>query len=84
MDKLDTLLKTNRISRDEYLIYVIFETNELGKELLKTFIDLAVMNNVGKPTNAVFAWHDGRLSVFRDIKKIIFEINKKIEELSNE
>lgn len=83
---IEELLKAGKIKRFEYLVYALFECNELGREffdkmLLDTFMEEPDTMDDGGIKLAVL---DGRRSLFRDIKRALINIQQKIKEAAND
>jgi len=73
-NKLKNLLSTNRINKDEYDIYLVFEMFDLGRLLLKNMCDAVLLEEPLDMRGVTFAWHDGRRSCWRHIKLIINKV----------
>lgn len=79
-DKLNRLLSKKIISKSIYDTYLLFELNELGRNYLNNSLDSIYMeqpeeSNVNDP----YPWHDGRRSVWRDIKIVIEKVKIELE-----
>lgn len=81
MESLQRLLSSNSINIAQYDTYVLFEINELGREYLKNILESSFLEKAefGKMRDS-YAWHDGRKSVWRDIKLTILEIDRLLGE----
>ncbi len=79
MDKLKSLLNEGKISKIEYKTYIAFMGNDVAKEFLALMLDSIVMEEPETPTSELFIWHDGRRSVWRDIKMMINKVNDILE-----
>lgn len=79
---LDDLLGTKRITQAEYDLYVLFQSNELGRKCLNRMIDEAFMDEPKEKefSGEGFAFYDGRRSVLRDIRRAIDHVNYVISE----
>lgn len=79
----ENLVRSGKISQYEYDIYIMYEGSDLGRRMLKEHLMSAVMEDpLDNPKAAraqVFAWQDGRRSVWRDINLIIIKINMLME-----
>lgn len=76
---LDDLYKTKRISRWEYRTYLVFAGDDVGQEYLKETIDMMFMEEPQVMSAESITFSDGRRSVWRDIKRIIESVKKKME-----
>lgn len=77
-NKLNQLLKKDEINKDQYNLFMLFG-HGLGHEFLKNQLFHIVMEESPKPTEAGFAWIDGRRSVWRDIQHTLTHINQLLE-----
>ena len=82
---IDELLKAGKITRYDYLVYALFECNELGREFFSnmlndTFMDEPVSMDDG---GIKLAFLDGRRSVYRDVRRAFIHIQKMIKDASN-
>jgi hypothetical protein len=82
---IDDLLKAGKITRYDYLVYALFECNELGREFFSSMLNDTFMD---EPTSMEdggikLAFLDGRRSVFRDMHRAFFHIQKMIKENNN-
>lgn len=84
MDKLKGLLETKAISRFEYLTYLVFQGDDVGKEYLAMRVDMAFMEEPDVMGGESILWHDGRKANWREIKFIIKKIERLIEQGVNE
>lgn len=82
-DKLNALLATKHISKHEYDTYMLFAVSQVGQEYLKYRVESAFMEEPHQSSGVDFAWHNGRMSVFRDIKMIIDRVNEELERQNN-
>ncbi|WP_218814184.1 hypothetical protein [Rickettsiella endosymbiont of Dermanyssus gallinae] len=79
IEKLNTLLSARKISKEQHDLYLLF-TQPLGAEFLKNKLMSVAMEESPRPTNAAFAWTDGRRSVLRDWHNTINHIDYLLEE----
>ena len=79
MDNLKSILNEGKISKIEYKTYLTFMGNDVAREFLAFMLESIVMEEPSTPTNDLFAWHDGRRSVWRDIKVMINKVNDILE-----
>ena len=79
---LEGLLKTQKISQEEFELYQLFQANELGRKCLErmTFDTFMDEPNDKDRSGVGFAFFDGRRSVFRDIRRVILFVENKIKE----
>lgn len=78
MEAID-LLEEGKIDRAEYHTYLLFEEIDHGRDYLKNMFEAVCMEEPDSfSSESPFAWQDGRRSVFRDIKRIINEVNIKL------
>lgn len=84
MSIINRLVSLEIISQFEYDAYVFFEANETGRECLKKMLEQIVLEPSTFCKRDSFAWHDGRRSVWRDIKLAIKKVNYEIEEFSHD
>lgn len=78
MSKLDNLKKEGRITEVEYMNYLLYATSDLGIRYLKISIDGILMEEPITPTSELFVWHDGRRSVWRDIKRMVDRVDNML------
>lgn len=83
---IEELLKADKISRFDYLVYALFECNEFGREffsnmLIDTFMEEPLRMESG---GIKLAFIDGRRSVFRDIRRALFTVKQKLQEVDND
>lgn len=75
MSELVGLLNQKKITQFEYKSYLLFQVNDDGREYLKQVCEMYWLE---EPANlereTTFAWKDGRLSVWRDIKLAIAQV----------
>jgi len=83
MDKLQRLLHEGKISKIEYKTYITFVGNDVAKEFLVYMLESIVMEEPQQPSMELFVWHDGRRSVWRDIKIIINKVNDVMEKYND-
>ena len=78
---IEELLKANRISLEDYKLYMLYQVNELGREVLDKMMYETFMDEpLGKEYKGVgFAFFDGRRSVFRDIRRAILNIEYELK-----
>ncbi len=77
--KLDNLYKEGKINQMEYWAYILFAMNDIGIPFLSKTIEASFMEEPADPRHELFEWHDGRRSVWRDIKRIINNIERQME-----
>lgn len=78
--RLRSLVDTAVISRREYETFMVFQSNDIGRQFLTNMMNSIVMEEpVHMPTGVLFAWHDGRRAVWRDIQMIIDKVNFEME-----
>ena len=75
-NKLSNLRREGKISEMEYLNYLLFSTSDLGINYLKKMLEGILMEEPLTPTTELFVWHDGRRSVWRDIKRMIDNVDR--------
>jgi hypothetical protein len=82
---IEELLKSKKISQEQFDIYQLFHINELGRKTLDRMTYFYFMEEPKEKEfiGEGFAFYDGRRSVFRDIHRIIFSINDIIKEATN-
>lgn len=73
-DTLTALLREGKITHYEYCTYLLFAGNDVGAQYLKDSIESSFMEEPIDPKKTLFIWHDGRRSVWRDIKSILNKI----------
>lgn len=83
-NRLVSLVRQGKITDFEYLTYLVFTGDDVGERYLRMQLDSIVMEEPIEPTESLFAWHDGRRSVWRDIKRMIDMVNKELEETQND
>ena len=83
MNKLQSLLHEGKITKREYKTYITFIGNDVAKEFLADMLDSIVMEEPQQPTDTLFIWHDGRRSVWRDIKIMINKVNDVMEQYND-
>lgn len=76
---LDDLVKTKKISRFEYLTYLVFTGDDAGKEYLKLRETQSFMEEPTVMSGESICFHDGRRSVWREIIKIIDVVENYLE-----
>lgn len=83
---IDELLKAGKISRFDYLVYALFQCNELGREFYdKMLLDTFMAEPDRMESGGIkLAFLDGRRSVFRDIHRAFFYVQEKMKELQND
>lgn len=79
---MDELLESKKISQSDYDMYVLFQTNDLGRKCYQRMVDETFMD---EPINKEFrgegfAFYDGRRSVFRDIRRAIDRVTNILKE----
>lgn len=79
-EKFVELYRQGIIKEDEYYTYLLFECQDEGRRYLANRIESVLMEEPINPTKDLFAWHDGRRSVWRDLKIIIKNVDQKIKE----
>ncbi len=79
LNKLNTLLSKEKITKEQYDLFLLFAQAK-GAEFLKLKLMGVAMEESPCPTNDGFAWLDGRRSVWRDIQNTINVIHKLLEE----
>lgn len=77
---LDELLKANKITSRQLKIYHLFAMHDLGQQYLDEMILETFMDTPVQPSDQVFAFLDGRRSIFREILDTIKHVNKIVEE----
>lgn len=82
---IEELLKAGKITRYDYLVYALFECNELGREFFSNMLNDTFMD---EPTSMEdggikLAFLDGRRSVYRDMRRAFIHIQKMMKEASN-
>lgn len=83
---LDDLLKLGKITRFHYLSFAIFECTEFGREFLSNMLVDTFME---EPTTmdgggTEFVFIDGRRSSYRDIRRAVLFVKKKLQEVAND
>ncbi len=78
---IDDLLKTGRISPEDFDLYMHYQVNELGRKLLNqgtmnTFMDEPSEKDF---TGEKLGFNEGRRSVFRDIHQAINRVQLSIK-----
>jgi hypothetical protein len=82
--KLKALLEENKITKFEYKTYMMYCSNDMGREYLKDAVESSFMEEAIQPMEDCFAWIDGRKSVWRDIKVMINKVQYLMENNSND
>lgn len=81
---IEDLLKTKRISQEEYEVYMLFAVSELGAKHLKRKVYETFMETPKVVPEMIkrdaFAFQDGRRDIFREYQLIINKVNQIIEE----
>ena len=80
-NKLVNLLREGKIDDLSYRAYITFAGNDVASLFLKQMLESIVMEEPAKPTKQLFAWHDGRRSVWRDIKRMIDFVSAQLEKV---
>lgn len=82
---IDDLLSSKKISQEDYDLYVLFQTTELGRKCLDKMTYEAFMDepNDKEYCEVGFAFYDGRRSVFRDIHRAIKFVEDKLRNDNN-
>lgn len=78
---LDELLINKKISREQYVIYNLFNCSELGREFLKSMTEHLFMAHVEFhefPTKLPYI--EGGRAIFKDIKAQIEFVSQKLKE----
>jgi hypothetical protein len=78
-NKLSTLRQEGKLTDYEYNTYLLFCGNDVGVRYLIHAMQSSFMEEPIKPSSPLFAWHDGRKSVWRDIQRIIDKIEQLLE-----
>lgn len=83
---IDELLKSGKISKPEYDVYMLFHASEMGRNwfeqgLLDTFMDQPAPDNCKGVT---FAYIDGTRNTFRNIKHTLDRIFKLLGEMQHD
>lgn len=78
MRTIDDLLAAKKISIEDYEVYVLFETNDMGKRYLNRMVYKTFMEEPDPhlTRGVVFAYNDGRRSILRRINDTIEKINQ--------
>ena len=85
MEKLKALLDKKVITRFEYECYLLYEIHELGKNFLKNVIEMYYMEEPPElNAEANFAWKDGRMSTWRDVKQSVNIVQSLLEGEEND
>lgn len=71
MEKLKALLNEKKITRFDYECYLLFAIEDLGKNFLKNVREEIFLEEPPVPTEAIFAWKDGRMSAWRDVAQAV-------------
>lgn len=77
---LDELVAAKKITIEQASVYQLFWLLESGRNYLNEMMKKTFMDTPVQPTNEVFAFLDGRRSVFREIIATIDYVNKTLEE----
>lgn len=83
---INELLKTKKITKGQYDIYLIFEANELGKNLFNQWVKkflLSEDHTAGNFQESGFSFFFGRVSFVQDIFRDIEFVKTKLKELEN-
>lgn len=79
-DNVRDLFLEGKISKREFNLYLIFEANDIGRQLLPELIMDSLMESPEEiGTSEAFVHHQGRLSVWRDMKMAIERIKIAME-----
>lgn len=83
---IDKLLEAKKISRFEYLVFALFECNELGREffdnmLINTFMEEPITMEDGGIKLAVL---DGKRAVFREIRSALINVRNELRKIDND
>lgn len=83
---IEELLKAGKISRFDYLCFMVFTCNEYGRELY----DKALMDTLmeepasGNDLGIQFAFIAGKRAFFKDIKSALDFVNQQMKEVNND
>lgn len=77
--KLEALYKTGKVSKIEFQVFNLFVMSPLGADFLNSIFESILMEEAIEPTQANFAWLDGRRSCWRDIKLMINKVKYLLE-----
>lgn len=81
---LDALLNEKIIDKAAYDTYMLYEIDERGRNYLHNACESILLEQPESSSlSEPYSWHDGRRSVWRDIKICIQVIKFKIEEYGN-
>ncbi len=82
---IEELLKAKKISPEHYELYMLFQANELGRNVLTRMTHFSFMEEPKDMdySGQGFAFYDGRRSVFRDIHRAIIIVTDQLKELNN-
>jgi len=78
-DRLTSLFREGKINDIEYQTYLTFTGNEVARSFLNKMLDSIIMEEPVQPTRQLFAWHDGRRSVWRDIRLMLQKVETILE-----
>jgi hypothetical protein len=80
VDDVSNLFREGLITEREYHTYCVFMSDDFARGFLKNSIDTVLMETPPPAGEWAFSYHAGRMSVWRDIKAIIMDINLKLAE----
>lgn len=78
-NKLDVLLSKQKISKEQYELFMLFSKKQ-GADFLRDQLLRIAMEESPTDTESGFSWSDGRRSVWRDIQNTIIYIHQLLEE----
>jgi hypothetical protein len=79
---IEDVLKSRKITSEQYDLYMLYQVNELGRKLLhqgmmNTFMDEVPVKDM---TGEQLAFNEGRRSIFRDVYVAIDIVEHAIKE----
>jgi hypothetical protein len=83
---IEALLQTQKITPEQFDMYMLFQVNELGRKVLDRMTHAYFMDEPAEKefSGAGFAFYDGRRSVFRDIHRSILFVQDQARKLAND
>jgi hypothetical protein len=78
VDDVTNLFREGKITEREFHTYCVFMCDEFARGFLKNSIDSVLMETPPPAGEFAFSYHAGRMSVWRDIKAIVMDINTKL------
>lgn len=84
MKTLEELLKTGKIEKLEYDIYLAFGLTDFSRRLVDSFLMSACIDMPPEFSPTGMAWKEGRISAFRGIKICIEQVDTLMQEVDKQ